>query len=117
MRLIAVVTQKSDPDMTWNLINQATWAVVEVNFAIISGMSILELPFGLYPSSAISVIDTLLINHSMLADFASCLAGYTPERPGYKALRRLFPPTSWQQRTEAADAHILDHRSRQVSRR
>lgn len=42
MRLIAVVTQKSDPDMTWNLINQATWAMVEVNFAVISGMSSLN---------------------------------------------------------------------------
>lgn len=37
MRLIAVVTQKTDADMTWNLVNQATWAVVEANFAIISG--------------------------------------------------------------------------------
>ncbi|KAI7783716.1 hypothetical protein LA080_011425 [Diaporthe eres] len=36
MRLIAVVNQKEDADMTWNLIGQATWAVVEVNFAVIS---------------------------------------------------------------------------------
>lgn len=39
MRLIAVVNEKLDEDMTWNLINQATWAVVEANFAIISGES------------------------------------------------------------------------------
>ncbi|KAH8892200.1 hypothetical protein GQ53DRAFT_647468 [Thozetella sp. PMI_491] len=36
MRLIAVVTEKTDVDMTWNLTNQGIWAVVEANFAIIS---------------------------------------------------------------------------------
>ncbi|KAK4110946.1 integral membrane protein [Canariomyces notabilis] len=36
MRLVAVVTEKTDADVTWNLINQAIWAVVEANFAIIS---------------------------------------------------------------------------------
>jgi hypothetical protein len=38
MRLIAVVTEKTDSDVTWNLVNQGIWAVVEADFAIISGM-------------------------------------------------------------------------------
>lgn len=37
MRLIAVVTEKTDADVTWNLVNQGIWAVVEADFAIISG--------------------------------------------------------------------------------
>ncbi|KAI1099134.1 hypothetical protein F4804DRAFT_349604 [Jackrogersella minutella] len=36
MRLIAVVTEGTDADVTWNLINQGIWAVVEADFAIIS---------------------------------------------------------------------------------
>jgi hypothetical protein len=37
MRLVAVVTEKTDADISWNLINQGTWAVVEADFAVISG--------------------------------------------------------------------------------
>ncbi|KAI1635178.1 hypothetical protein F4809DRAFT_615217 [Biscogniauxia mediterranea] len=36
MRLVAVVTQGSDDDITWNIINQSIWATVEAYFAIIS---------------------------------------------------------------------------------
>ena len=39
MRLVAVVTEATNDDMTWNLINQATWATVEADVAIISGTS------------------------------------------------------------------------------
>lgn len=34
---MAVVTESTGPDVSWNLINQAIWAVVEADFAIISG--------------------------------------------------------------------------------
>jgi hypothetical protein len=37
MRLVAVVTQANNEDMPWNLVNQAIWAKVETDFAIISG--------------------------------------------------------------------------------
>ncbi|KAI1487267.1 hypothetical protein F5X96DRAFT_650914 [Biscogniauxia mediterranea] len=37
MRLVAVVTQGSDDDITWNIVNQSIWATVEAYFAIISG--------------------------------------------------------------------------------
>ncbi|KAI0191586.1 hypothetical protein F4808DRAFT_476119 [Astrocystis sublimbata] len=36
LRLVSVVTESSGPDITWNIINQAIWAVVEADFAIIS---------------------------------------------------------------------------------
>ncbi|KAK8025419.1 hypothetical protein PG990_003242 [Apiospora arundinis] len=36
MRLVAVTTQKNDADVSWNIINQGIWAVVEADFAIIS---------------------------------------------------------------------------------
>ncbi|KAK9769640.1 putative Integral membrane protein [Seiridium cardinale] len=36
MRLVAVATEKTDADMTWNLINQAIWAATEAGFAVIS---------------------------------------------------------------------------------
>ncbi|KAL2021314.1 hypothetical protein VTK56DRAFT_7285 [Thermocarpiscus australiensis] len=36
MRLVAVVTEKTDADISWNMINQGTWAVVEADFAVIS---------------------------------------------------------------------------------
>ncbi|KAI1204849.1 uncharacterized protein F4807DRAFT_454337 [Annulohypoxylon truncatum] len=36
MRLVAVVTQPSNEDITWNIINQSIWASVEAYFAIIS---------------------------------------------------------------------------------
>ncbi|KAI1370590.1 hypothetical protein F4677DRAFT_465074 [Hypoxylon crocopeplum] len=36
MRLVAVVTEGTDADITWNLVNQGIWAVVEADFAIIS---------------------------------------------------------------------------------
>lgn len=37
LRLIAVVNQPNNADMTWNLNNQAIWATTEADFAIISG--------------------------------------------------------------------------------
>lgn len=37
MRLVAVITQKDDVDISWNIVNQSIWATVEANFAIISG--------------------------------------------------------------------------------
>lgn len=37
MRLVAVVKQPTTADMTWNVIDQAIWATVEADFAIISG--------------------------------------------------------------------------------
>lgn len=46
MRLVAVTTQKTDADVSWNIINQGIWAVVEADFAIISGIF---KPFSLYP--------------------------------------------------------------------
>lgn len=42
MRLIAVVTERTDSDVTWNLVNQGIWAVVEADFAIISGKLALQ---------------------------------------------------------------------------
>ncbi|KAI0113068.1 hypothetical protein F4814DRAFT_449516 [Daldinia grandis] len=36
MRLVAVVNQKDDPDISWNIVNQSIWATVEANFTIIS---------------------------------------------------------------------------------
>lgn len=39
MRLVAGVTQATDEDMPWYLVNQAIWAKVEADFAIISGES------------------------------------------------------------------------------
>ncbi|KAJ8108896.1 hypothetical protein ONZ43_g6288 [Nemania bipapillata] len=40
LRLVAVVTQPDNEDLTWNIINQSIWATVEANLAIISGMPI-----------------------------------------------------------------------------
>lgn len=40
MRLVAVVKQPTTADMTWNVIDQAIWATVEADFAIISGKPI-----------------------------------------------------------------------------
>ncbi|KAI2777041.1 integral membrane protein [Daldinia loculata] len=37
MRLVAVIIQKDDADISWNIVNQSIWATVEANFAIISG--------------------------------------------------------------------------------
>ncbi|KAI1662322.1 hypothetical protein F4813DRAFT_385035 [Daldinia decipiens] len=37
MRLVAVVTQKYDADISWNIVNQSIWATVEADFVIISG--------------------------------------------------------------------------------
>lgn len=37
MRLVAVVTEETNEDMPWNLVNQAIWANVEADFAIVSG--------------------------------------------------------------------------------
>lgn len=37
MRLVAVLTEDTTTDVTWNLVNQAIWANVEADFAIISG--------------------------------------------------------------------------------
>ncbi|KAH6649103.1 integral membrane protein [Truncatella angustata] len=37
MRLIAVVNQPNNVDVTWNLVNQAIWAKTEADFAIVSG--------------------------------------------------------------------------------
>ncbi|KAI5926280.1 integral membrane protein [Camillea tinctor] len=36
MRLVSVVTQGTDEDITWNIVNQSIWATVEAYFAIIS---------------------------------------------------------------------------------
>lgn len=34
---MAVVTESTGPDISWNIINQAIWATTEADFAIISG--------------------------------------------------------------------------------
>ncbi|KAI1428107.1 hypothetical protein F5Y12DRAFT_782831 [Xylaria sp. FL1777] len=47
LRLVAVVTESTGPDITWNIINQATWAVVEADFAIISACLPTLRPFWL----------------------------------------------------------------------
>ena len=39
MRLVAVVTEDTTSDMTWNLVDQGIWAKMEADFAIISGTS------------------------------------------------------------------------------
>ncbi|KAI1734286.1 integral membrane protein [Xylaria scruposa] len=36
LRLVAVVTQPDNEDLTWNIVNQSIWATVEANLAIIS---------------------------------------------------------------------------------
>ncbi|KAI1429593.1 integral membrane protein [Xylaria sp. FL1777] len=36
LRLVAVVTQPDNDDLSWNIINQSIWATVEANLAIIS---------------------------------------------------------------------------------
>ncbi|TVY93984.1 Satratoxin biosynthesis SC1 cluster protein, partial [Lachnellula willkommii] len=36
MRLVSVSEESTDPDFSWNWVNQGIWAVVESNFAIIS---------------------------------------------------------------------------------
>ncbi|KAI0471178.1 integral membrane protein [Xylaria cf. heliscus] len=36
LRLVAVVTQPNNEDLTWNIVNQSIWATVEANLAIIS---------------------------------------------------------------------------------
>lgn len=37
-RLVSVVTSNvADPDSTWVNVGQCVWAIVEVNFAVISG--------------------------------------------------------------------------------
>ncbi|KAI0846127.1 hypothetical protein F5Y00DRAFT_272233 [Daldinia vernicosa] len=36
MRLVAVVIQKDDADISWNIVNQSIWATVEADVAIIS---------------------------------------------------------------------------------
>lgn len=38
MRLVSVVTQGTDADVSWNWVNQAIWATVEADLAIVSGM-------------------------------------------------------------------------------
>ena len=40
MRLVSVVNKSTDPDFSWNWVNQGIWATVESNFAIISGMKL-----------------------------------------------------------------------------
>ncbi|KAF2962768.1 hypothetical protein GQX73_g10803 [Xylaria multiplex] len=47
LRLVAVVTESTGPDISWNLINQAIWAVVEADFAIISACLPTLRPFWL----------------------------------------------------------------------
>ncbi|KAI1201560.1 hypothetical protein F5X97DRAFT_338501 [Nemania serpens] len=47
LRLVAVVTESTGPDVSWNLINQAIWAVVEADFAIISACLPTLRPFWL----------------------------------------------------------------------
>lgn len=45
LRLHAVLGQKNNADITWDFINQGVWAVVEADFAIISGKSRSLLPW------------------------------------------------------------------------
>ncbi|KAI8944588.1 hypothetical protein F4801DRAFT_599516 [Xylaria longipes] len=47
LRLVAVVTESTGPDISWNLINQAIWAVVEADFAIVSACLPTLRPFWL----------------------------------------------------------------------
>ncbi|KAI0902725.1 hypothetical protein F4823DRAFT_629953 [Ustulina deusta] len=47
LRLVAVATQSNGPDISWNIINQAIWAVVEADFAIISACLPTLRPFWL----------------------------------------------------------------------
>ncbi|KAJ5720081.1 hypothetical protein N7493_006959 [Penicillium malachiteum] len=35
MRLVAVLTQDTDADVSWNWVNQAIWATVEADLAIV----------------------------------------------------------------------------------
>lgn len=47
MRLVAVLTEGTDADVTWNLVNQAIWAVTEADFAIIGACLPTLRPFWL----------------------------------------------------------------------
>jgi hypothetical protein len=35
LRLVSVLTESTDPDVTWNFVNQGVWALVESDFAMI----------------------------------------------------------------------------------
>ncbi|KAI0869291.1 hypothetical protein GGS24DRAFT_512193 [Hypoxylon argillaceum] len=47
LRLVALVTESTGPDISWNIINQSIWAVVEADFAIISACLPTLRPFWL----------------------------------------------------------------------
>ncbi|RWA04860.1 hypothetical protein EKO27_g10242 [Xylaria grammica] len=55
LRLVAVVTESTGPDISWNLIGQSIWAVVEADFAIASACLPTLRPFWLAIRSKRSV--------------------------------------------------------------
>lgn len=87
MRLIAVVQQSNDADMTWNLVNQAIWANTEADFAIVSGMHIT------YPKFLSLVTGFVLtLSCRLSTDLAAGLACDSPERLVFEAVSIVIIP-------------------------
>ncbi|KAI1189305.1 hypothetical protein F5B17DRAFT_450211 [Nemania serpens] len=80
LRLVAVVTESTGPDISWNLINQAIWAVVEADFAIISACLPTLRPFWL----------AIRPKRSSASQSASSSSG-----PGTKGSHQKRPPRTW----------------------
>lgn len=81
MRLIAVMSEKTDADITWNYVNQGIWAVVEADVAIISGMYVAR-------SNKQHDFTKLMQSYSrsMPPNAATSLDGYPAQALHYKTL-------------------------------